>query len=74
MTDELDAKYSAAGLGSCTAPPGAGRPQRVRDVLLVAIGDVVGDADLGGEFGAHPHPPAFTTSNRVRASSQVRRT
>ena len=54
MMDKLEAKYSAAGLSSCAAPPSGGRAQRVRDVLLVAIGHVVGDADLGGEFGAHP--------------------
>lgn len=54
MEDEFEARYSAAGLRPCAAPPGQGRPERVRDVLLVPIGHVEGDADLGREFGAHP--------------------
>lgn len=54
MEHELDAKYSAADLRSCAAPRGGGRPERVRDVLLVPIGHVEGDADLGREFTAHP--------------------
>jgi hypothetical protein len=55
MTDADDKlRYSAAGLRACAAPPGAGRPVQVRDVLLVTIGYADGDIDLGDEFGRHP--------------------
>lgn len=52
MNDEL--RYSAEGLRSCVTPPGGGQATRVRDVLLVTISHVDGDASLGEEFGAHP--------------------
>ena len=52
--DEAKVRYSAEGLRSCATPPEGGRPTRVRDVLLVTIGHVDGDASLGEEFGAHP--------------------
>lgn len=54
MNDEDKARYSADGLRSCAAPPDGGQPTRVRDVLLVTISHVDGDASLGEEFGAHP--------------------
>lgn len=54
MNDEDKLRYSARGLRSCAVPPEGGRPTRVRDVLLVTIAHVDGDASLGEEFGAHP--------------------
>jgi hypothetical protein len=55
MTDaDNKLRYGAAGLRACAAPPGAGRPVQVRDVLLVTIGYADGDIHLGDEFGRHP--------------------
>jgi hypothetical protein len=45
-----DAEYSATGLRGCSFPPGDGRAQRVRDVLLVTMNDNDGDADVRGEY------------------------
>lgn len=53
MTDERELRYSAADLGMCGFPPDAGRAVRARDVLLVDILHVDGDADLD-DYGSHP--------------------
>ncbi len=54
MTNERELRYSAADLRECAFPPNAGRAVRARDVLLVEILDVEGDAELPDEYRSHP--------------------
>jgi hypothetical protein len=66
VSDE-EFRYSAEDLGFCSCPPGAGAAVRVRDILLVEVTHVVGDADVSDEYRAHPPAgvPRFVGLERV---------